>query len=75
MVALQQLLVIVLWSAAETAPSSVAAPTVLTFTPTPPAAPAVALRRPAAALRLPAAALRRPASRLSSHRAVDLGFP
>jgi hypothetical protein len=44
MAALQQLLVVVLWLAAETAPSSVVAPTVLTCTTTPPAPPAVALR-------------------------------
>jgi hypothetical protein len=82
MVALQQLLVVVLWLAVETVPSSVVAPTVLTFTATPPAPPAAALRRPAVAfrrpavaLRRPAVALRRPALGLSLSRAVDRGFP
>ena len=68
MAALRQLLAVVTCLAAETAPSSVVAPTVLTFTATPPAPPAAALRRPAVALR-------RPALGLPLSRAVDPGFP
>jgi hypothetical protein len=75
MAALRQLLAVVTCLAAETAPSSVVAPTVLTFTATPPAPPVVAPRQPAVALRRPAVAPPRPAARLSSSRAVDPGFP